>query len=197
MIKINLLGDSAKARGQAYRELQLLSASIVALAVLSVLGRLWFAKEAAQLEKQVEFSTREMASVRALSHEVRMLEKQQQEGVSQLQVLEGLFRAKQGTLRIFDALVNSVPERAWLTEIRETDQGLKFSGMAQDGETISKFTRELDKSPVLAAVAIDVAKQSVRQGVKLQEFGVRARRTHGKPPIEKVHVDSRKDKKKK
>jgi Tfp pilus assembly protein PilN len=161
---------------------------------VSVLGRLWFAKQASELKKWVETASRELASIRTLAQHVRTLEKQSREESDRLQLLEGLFQAKEGTLRILDSLVNAVPERAWLTELRETEQGLKVSGMAQDGETISNLARELEKAPSFAGVAIDVARQSMRQGIKLQEFSIRAQRTHAKPPLTKARIAAPKGK---
>jgi Tfp pilus assembly protein PilN len=194
MIKINLLGDSARTKMQAWHQIQLVLASIAVLISVAVLGRFWFSKHVRALQKSEESTSRELVYIRTLAHRVRTLENQQAEATAELAALNALFQAKESTVRILDSLVSALPERAWLVELRETEQGLKVSGLAQDGETISIFARELEKSPVLAGVAIDVARQSVRHGVKLQEFSIGAQRAHAKPLLVKTQPDSPKDK---
>lgn len=197
MIKINLLGDTAKTRAQVRREMHVLFASIVVLVSVGMLGRLWTFKYVVELRRSEESTSRELLYIRTLAHRVRTLENQQTEALTELTALEALSRIKEGTVGILESLVSALPERAWLAELRETEQGIKVSGFAQDGETISIFARELEKSRFLKGVSIDVARQSVRYGVKLQEFGIGAQRAHGKPPPARSQTDLPKDKTKK
>ncbi len=197
MIKINLLGNIAVARAQVRWELWLLLATLVVLLSVSMLGRLWFSKQADELRKSEEGTSRELVYVKALAHRVRTLEDQRMEVSAELTALEALLKAKQSTVRILDSIVSALPEHTWLVELRETEQGIRVSGLAQDGETISKFARELERSPSLVRVAIDVARQSLRHGVKLQEFSIGAQRSHTKPPLVRAPVDIPKEKAKK
>jgi Tfp pilus assembly protein PilN len=135
--------------------------------------------------------------MRTLAQRVRTLESQATQASQELTALEALFQAREGTVRILDSLVNALPDRAWLVELRETEQRIKVSGLAQDGETISSFVRELEKSGALAGVEIDVARESVLHGVKLQEFSIGARRAHTKPLLAETQPDTAKDKAKK
>ncbi len=197
MIKINLLGDTARTRAQVRREIHVFFASIVVLVSVGTLGRLWLFKHVAELQKSEESTSRELVYIRTLAHRVRTLENQRTEAITELTALEALSLVKEGTVRILESLVSALPERAWLAELRETEQGVKVSGLAQDGETISIFARELEKSRFLRGVSIDVARQSVRHGVKLQEFGIGAQRAHVKPLLARSQMDPPKDKTKK
>lgn len=189
MIKINLLGEVAKRRSQAREELQLLCIFLVLLVGLLLVARFWFLKQARDLQVGVDTTTKELVAVRALAHQVRSLEQQSREKIAQVNTLEEIIRAKQGTVLILDAIAKSVPDKAWLTELRETQHGLKVAGLAQDGETISNFARELAKVPVLDGVTIDVAKQSLREGIYLQEFNIHARRAHSRPKLVRSQID--------
>jgi Tfp pilus assembly protein PilN len=177
--------------------MHVLLASIVLLASFVTLGRLWLSKHIVELQRSEESTSRELVYIRTLAHRVRALENERTEAITELTALEGLSQVKQATVRILESLVRALPERAWLAELRETEQGVKVSGLAQDGETISMFARELEKSPFLKGVSIDVARQSVRHGVKLQEFGIGMQRAHIKPLLARIQTEPPKDKTKK
>jgi|GEM_PF-5375190 len=185
MIKINLMGESAKSRLRAQREVRLVVYAVLAILGITTAARLGISGHIAELAQKQDGASYEVAFLRTLANQVRTMAKQNQQSAEKLAVLENLLKAKRATLGVLDSVATSIPEQAWLTEFREGDEGIKLSGMARDGETISNFARALAKSPELSGVKIEVAKQGTHEGLKLQEFSIRAQRVNRAPILSK------------
>jgi Tfp pilus assembly protein PilN len=194
MIKINLMGQSAKARLRARREIEAVLYALAAIVAVAILARIWFSQHIAELAQKQESVSYEVAFVRTLANQVRNIEKQNKQAAENFALLENLSKAKRATLGVLDSIASSIPEQAWLTDFRERDEGIKLSGMARDGETISSFARALAKSSDLSEVKIEVAKQGTHEGLKLQEFSIRAQRVHRVPEPAKTETVNSKPK---
>lgn len=179
MIKINLLGERSSHDSSKQIFLGLYIASLVLVAGAGVGVSIWLSAQVSDLEQQQQSKQAELKRVQQITQEVKDIEKKQQGLEERLVHIAKLKRNKQGPVRVLDALNTALPERAWLQEIRERNGEFKLNGYALDGETISTFMRELDKSDYFPKVELDVAKQATMQGVKIQEFVIKARVSYG------------------
>jgi type IV pilus assembly protein PilN len=126
------------------------------------------------LTMQQAAKEKQLAQIQQVTKKVKDIEKKQLDLEERLVRIATLKRNKLGPVRVLDALNSAIPERAWITEARERGDVMKLEGMALDGETISQFMRELEKSDYFPKVELDVAKQVDKQGVKIQSFSIRA-----------------------
>ena len=62
---------------------------------------------------------------------------------------------KHGPVHILDDLNLALPERAWLTGLRQKDQNIEVLGSALDNQTISLFIASLEKFPYFAQVGLN------------------------------------------
>ena len=179
MIRINLLGDDTVVDHSRYIYVGAYLASIIALIVTCVTLNWWTGSSIEELASKKEGLDSDLKRLQVVTAEVKDIEKKQKDLENRIVRIAALKRSKQGPARILDALNLALPERAWLVEAREKSGEMKLGGVAIDGETISNFTRELEKSDNFPKVQLDVAKQVVRQGVKVQEFIIKTNVSYG------------------
>jgi len=174
MIKINLLGDDT-ARDHSGT---LAIATYVISLVIVIAGCFFYGMSVGgdieDLNAEKEAKEGELKRIQLVTQEVKDIEKKQKDLEERIIRIATLKRNKQGPVRVLDELNTAIPERAWLTEAREKSGVLRLTGFALDGETISTFMRDLEKSDYFPKVELDVAKQATRQGVKIQEFAIKA-----------------------
>jgi type IV pilus assembly protein PilN len=65
-------------------------------------------------------------------------------------------------VHVFDEIVKTLPDGAYLTAIKQTDQRFKFDGVAQSSTRVSAFMRNIDssewlKNPELQVVQADAS----------------------------------------
>jgi Tfp pilus assembly protein PilN len=149
--------------------------SLALAIVLCFVGSSWLSGQIEDLEQQRNAKKTELTRLQSVTGEVKEIESKQKGLEDRLVRIATLMRNKQGPVRVLDALNTAIPERAWLTEVHEHSGDMKLGGFALDGETISAFMRELEKSDYFPKVELDVARQATKQGVKIQEFAIKAK----------------------
>ena len=174
MIKINLLGDNTATDYSGHVTVGAYAVSMVLTIGICLFAASWFGSELEDLERSKAEKQVELKRVQAVTQEVKEIEKKQKGLEERLVRIATLKRSKQGPVRVLDSLNAAIPERAWLSEAREKGGVMRLNGFALDGETVSTFMRELEKSDYFPKIELDVAKQATRDGVKIQEFVIRA-----------------------
>jgi type IV pilus assembly protein PilN len=174
MIKINLLGDDTSVDYSGHIVVGAYVASMVVSVAACFILSSWISGEIEELTNQKSAKEKELARIQTVTQKVKDIEKKHKDLEDRLVRIATLKRNKQGPVRVLDALNLAIPERAWLIEAREKSDVMKLEGLALDGETISQFMRELEKSDYFPKVELDVAKQATKQGVKIQAFSIRA-----------------------
>lgn len=187
MIKINLLGNDTAVDYSGQVIVFGFCASILLTAGMCFYFSSYLGGEVADLTMQKASKEKELVRIQQVTQKVKDIEKKQKDLEERLVRIATLKRNKLGPVRVLDALNTAIPERAWLMEAREKGETMRLEGFALDGETISQFMRELEKSDYFPKVELDVAKQADRQGVKIQAFTIRAAVNYaGKIDVEKA-----------
>jgi Tfp pilus assembly protein PilN len=177
MIKINLVEGISSQVQAVRRAFWGIIAFLGVCLALAVLARIKIDQDLKMLAALREVCHKELVLVSEMSNRVQVFEKEIQEAESKISAIQAIQRTKLAPTAIIQGVLAAVPEQAWLTEIRETDQGIKIVGLARDGEVISSFVRALGFTSPFVAVTLDGVKQSVRDGEKLQEFVLRSQIT--------------------
>ena len=173
MIRINLLGEETVIDHSRYIYLGGYTISVVAMIATCFGLSWWTGSSVSELSSKKEVLDSDLKRLQTITAEVKDIEKKQKDLENRIVRIAALKRSKQGPARVLDALNLALPERAWLMEVREKSGDMKLIGVAIDGETISNFMRELEKSDHFPKVDLEVAKQSTRQGVKIQDFVIK------------------------
>lgn len=170
MIKINLLGTSTVIDYSG----QYIVAGFVA-SVLASLGLFYMLLSSAtnEITALTEKSQRlqsELTHVQKITKEVKDLEAKKAEYNRKLVIIAKLKKNKLGPVRVLDDLNQALPEKAWLTEVKEQEDSLQITGRALDNQTVASFIRELEKSDYFGERSNEILKQIDMDGVKIKEF---------------------------
>ena len=187
MIKINLLGDDTVQDNSG----TFIVAGYCASLVLAVGVFFWMQSA---IDAKVTSSKNESLKLEAqLSHlqettkEVKDLDKKRAELNDKLVVIATLKRNKVGPVRVLDDLNSALPERAWITEAKETAGMLHISGIALDNQTIATFMKDLGTSEYFSNVELGETKMVDKKGVKVRDFSLDAKISYaGKIKLKKA-----------
>ncbi|MBN8550143.1 MAG: PilN domain-containing protein [Deltaproteobacteria bacterium] len=175
MIKINLLGDDTVQDNSgtfivaAYCASLVLCIGIFFWLQSSLDSKVLSVKnESLKLEAQ-------LAHLQETTKEVKDLDKKRAELNDKLVVIATLKRNKVGPVRVLDDLNMALPERAWVTEVREGGGALHISGIALDNQTIATFMKDLGTSEYFKDVELVETKMVDKKGVKVREFTLDAK----------------------
>jgi type IV pilus assembly protein PilN len=161
MPRINLLPWRDEERKE--RKLQFLialgGATLVAI-VLAFLGYLLFSS---MIDGQQHRNDRLRAEIKSLDkqiEEINSLESAKQKFIARMDIIEKLQRSRPEIVHVFDQIVKTLPDGAYLTGVKQTDQKFKFDGVAQSATRVSTFMRNIDssewlKNPELQVIAAD------------------------------------------
>jgi type IV pilus assembly protein PilN len=105
--------------------------------------------EIKKLDKQIE--------------EINNLESAKQKFIARMEIIEKLQRSRPEIVHVFDEIVRTVPEGAYLTSVKQTDKRFKFEGVAQSSTRVSAFMRNIDGSEWLKNPELDIIETKTGQ----------------------------------
>jgi type IV pilus assembly protein PilN len=93
------------------------------------------------------------------------LESQKQKFIARMQIIEKLQRSRPEVVHLFDEVARTIPEGAYLTGIKQTNNKLKFEGVAQSSTRVSSFMRNIDASLWLRNPELEVIETKAGQAL--------------------------------
>jgi type IV pilus assembly protein PilN len=163
MPRINLLPwrDEQRKERQVQFLIALGGAALVAC-LLAFLGYLMFSS---MIDSQQHRNDRLRAEIKNLDkqiEEINSLETSKQNFIARMQIIEKLQQSRPEIVHVFDEIVKTLPDGAYITAIKQTDQRFKFDGVAQSSTRVSAFMRNIDssewlKNPELQVVQADAS----------------------------------------
>jgi type IV pilus assembly protein PilN len=116
-----------------------------------------------------------LGKLKEKTKKVEGLEEKRRTLKEKLTTIATLKLKKHGPVHVLDDLNSAVPERVWITSVKEKSGGaIEVSGIALDNQTIAQFIKDLEKSDFFQKVEPIVTKQIVFEDVKLKEFTLAA-----------------------
>jgi len=92
------------------------------------------------------FVEQQITRVSKLIKEIDSLEKEKQNLLSRMDVIQQLQQGRPQIVHIFDELVKTLPDGVYLTSLRQSDGAFAIKGFAQSNARVSAFMRNLDGS---------------------------------------------------
>ena len=175
MIKINLLGNDTAIDNTGYF---VLAGYVLSLVVSLVACFFVYSSTSAAvvaLTGEKESSTAALARLQETTKDVKDLQKKKDELNSKLLVIAKLKRSKVGPVHVLDDLNMALPEKSWLTEIKEASNIMKVGGYALDNQTLAVFMKDLAASDYFDEPDLVETKQSTVKGVKINLFTLQAK----------------------
>jgi type IV pilus assembly protein PilN len=163
MPRINLLPWRDEQRKE--RQVQFLIAMGAAFLVAGLLTFLGYLLFSSMIDGQQHRNDRLRTEIKKLDkqiEEINSLETSKQNFIARMQIIEKLQQSRPEIVHVFDEIVKTLPDGAYLTSIKQTDQKFRFDGVAQSSTRVSAFMRDIDssewlKNPELQVVQADAS----------------------------------------
>lgn len=177
MIRINLLPVRQTQRRQVVHK-QLLGGA-AALVITVIICIVWYAKvssDSQELQSAIQQKQTELANLEKIIGQVTDLQAKKKELEDKQGIIDRLRKGKTGPVRALDDLSSEIPDRVWVTELKEQNSSVVIKGMAIEHEDVSAFMKSLQNSRYFSGVSLGYSKAKQEtaksQGVTLYEFEI-------------------------
>ena len=148
MARINLLPWREELRKEKQREFSVAAAgSAFIMAGIILLIHLNINSLIENQQSRNNFLKEQIKQVEAKIKEISELEKQKQQLIDRMKVIEQLQTNRPEIVHVFEELVKATPEGLSIKSIKQNASGLTIEGDAQSNARVSAFMRNLDMSP--------------------------------------------------
>jgi type IV pilus assembly protein PilN len=191
MIRINLLAvDRPKAKqarvliAPAHRVT--IAASLLLIATVLGIGW-WFLalrQRSAQIDRQISTAEAETAQLRTVLAQVQKFETRKAQLTQRVTLIEQLRKGQSAPVHVLDEVSKSLPDRLWLTDMRQSGEDFTLSGFAASLPSLSDFVANLEatkwfKRPV---EILDSQVQTDAKAGDLVRFSIRGTLNNPDPP---------------
>jgi type IV pilus assembly protein PilN len=161
MAHINLLPWREELREE--RQKQFYTALVAGLVFAAIVLYLVIAFANSLIEEQNErnaFLQQEIASLDKKIKEIKSLEDQRSKLIARMEVIQDLQQSRPKAVKVFDAIVRSVPDGTHLNSVSRVGKTLNFNGEAESNARVSVFMRELDANQEFEESKLQVVQSS-------------------------------------
>ena len=195
MARINLLPWREERRQQRKREfLAMLGAVAVASAVVVFGAYQFFQMQIERQQDRLSFLDAEIKLLDARIEKIKNLEAERDALLQRQRIIEKLQADRSTMVHVFDEIVAAIPDGVFLNELTQKGSNLELKGRGQSYARISRFMTQLEDSPWLRNLDLDVIeradepKDNAQRAVSLaslrQNFTVRMQITNPNAPAE-------------
>lgn len=125
--------------------------------------------------KRNEFLTQEIAKVEQQIKEIAELKKKRQDLLARMNVIQQLQADRTRVVRVFDELVQRLPEGVHFSTLKESGGNITLTGVAQSNARVSALMRNLDTSLWFTGPELDVINVKQRGADRVSEFSIRVK----------------------
>jgi type IV pilus assembly protein PilN len=153
MIRINLLAVERGKSKKASRSLQISPAHRVTIGaslilITTVLGIGWWflslRQRSAQLDRDIARAEQEAVQLRSVLAQVQKFEARKAQLTQRVTLIEQLRRGQSSPVHVLDEISRSLPDRLWLTEMRQVGSDFTLTGFAASMPAVSDFVANLE-----------------------------------------------------
>jgi type IV pilus assembly protein PilN len=184
MIRINLLaverGKPKKVRGALISPAHRVTVAASLILIATVLGIGWWFlslnQRSAQIDREIARAEAETAQLRSVLQQVQKFEARKAQLTQRVMLIEQLRRGQSAPVHVLDEISKSLPDRLWLTELKQIGGDFTLSGFAASLPSVSDFVGNLEatkwfKRPV---EILDSQVQDDKTAGELVRFSVKA-----------------------
>ena len=179
MIRINLLAVERKPKKSfdIGQKVPIACSLIVLLTAVGIGWRFWsLRQESVRLDQEIVAAQQESQRLQAVLRQVDDFEKRKAQLQQRVALIEELRKGQSGPVHLLDEVSRSVPDRLWLTELKQDDTEVRLDGRTTTLTALSDFVGNLEGSGYFARpVEILDSKVETVQGVgDVVRFSVKA-----------------------
>jgi type IV pilus assembly protein PilN len=179
MIRINLL-ERPKAPKPAFdiaRHTTALCALILVVFAAGIGWRYWhLGQEDVRLTRETAAAQREAARLKSVLQQVQQFEQRKGQLQQRVTLIEELRRDQSGPVHLLDEISRSLPDRLWLTELKQEGAEVRLQGHTTSLTSLSDFVGNLESSGyfVRPVEIIDSQVETTQTSGDLVKFTVKA-----------------------
>lgn len=159
MAHINLLPWREERRKEQLRQfLTMLGLSVVLMALIILAVHLQYNRMISAQSGRNDYLKREISSVEKQIREIDNLAKDKKSLLARMEVIQKLQRNRPGIVHLFEEMVKVIPEGVYLTSLKQEDDKLTITGVAQSNARVSAFMRNIDVSEWLSNPQLEIIK---------------------------------------
>jgi type IV pilus assembly protein PilN len=152
MIRINLLAVERKAAKKTRGALipaahrVTIGASLILIATILGIGW-WFLslrQRSAQIDQDIARAEAETIKLRSVLAQVQKFEARKAQLTQRVSLIEQLRRGQSAPVHVLDEISKSLPDRLWLTELKQTGSDFTISGFTASLPSLSDFVANLE-----------------------------------------------------
>jgi type IV pilus assembly protein PilN len=153
MIRINLLaverGKAAKKpRGALISPAHRVTVGASLILIATVLGIGWWFlslhQRSQQVDRDIARAEAETAQLRSVLQQVQKFESRKAQLTQRVTLIEQLRKGQSAPVHVLDEISKSLPDRLWLTEMKQTGSDFTISGFAASLPSVSDFVANLE-----------------------------------------------------
>lgn len=146
MIHINLLPVRAAKKKETQRFQMTVAGLVVVMVFILAIGLYVFVRsDANALSEQVVADQQELAQLALKIGVLSKIEDEKAVVKGKLDAIKKLENNKTGSIRLFKTIVYSMPEKVWLSAIKDVKTTITISGFAADEKNVADFARKLSE----------------------------------------------------
>lgn len=105
--------------------------------------------------------------------EIEDLEREKERLLARMRAIEQLQTNRPLIVRLFDELVNNLPEGVSVTKVDQQGKNITINGVAQSNARVSSFMRNLESSEWLESPKLDIIQAETAEGLRISNFTLR------------------------
>ena len=173
MIKINLLIDREAIKRESMRNQIMLLVSIIVLLVTSLaICYFLLSHQVSKVQAEIRSIEDDLKRLEEIVGEVKDFESRKTGLEEKLRVIETLSSQRSGPAEILDVVSRIVPEKLWMTSMRQEGSTLAFEGNALDEKTVATFMTALENSSLFDNVELQFTKHVQKHGLGLKGYSI-------------------------
>jgi len=175
MARINLLPWREELRRRRRDEfLAVLFAAALAAAGIGAGGHFYYVDLIDKQNQRNAFLEERIEALKKQIAEIAELDKQRQRLVDRIRAIEQLQVERPGIVKLFDAVVETLPDGVSLTSLKQKDRMLTFAGVARSNARVSNYMKRMEASLVISSPTLEVIETRTRDGQRYADFQLKA-----------------------
>jgi type IV pilus assembly protein PilN len=171
MARINLLPWREAERKRRRREFAVIAGAALGLAALAAVLvhtqiEFWVSRQQARNQ----FLTGQINQLNLQIQEIKTLEETKAKLLARMNIIQQLQQSRPEVVRLFDELVNAIPEGVFLTKLEQTGRSVVIEGRAQSNARVSAFMRSVEGSAWIGNPRLLLIEHKDKTGTGLSHF---------------------------
>jgi type IV pilus assembly protein PilN len=176
MARINLLPWRENLRKKRQRDFGIaIFISLVLVAVGAAATQFYIDGMIKHQQQRNKFLKKEIALMDIKIKEIQALEKTKAKLIARMNVIQELQSSRPQVVHLFDEIVNTIPDGAYLAKLEQKGATLTLSGRAQSNARVSSYMRNIEQSKYLERPNLQVISNKNKAGTELSLFTLKAK----------------------